>query len=170
MACLASRGSQIRPIPSRCVQSQYDNQAYHSCSPSLPDSVKSGPNVATSSECWPLCVLDKCTHMYLCMCVNVFIQACLCALTKQFNGSQSLSFAWFWQIYVLYVWRWHHFEDLLVWLCVHVFVCVCTSRGYRFLETLEEWVSYTYADNYVSVCTGKPAGWNGRYISPQCVW
>lgn len=60
-----------------------------SCSTALPGAAKSGPNVATYSAHWNLCALDKCMHVYLCMCVNLFIQV---TLTKPFNRSQSLSF------------------------------------------------------------------------------
>lgn len=63
-------------------------------------------------------------HVFLCMCVNVFIQACLCALTKLFHLSHSLSLVWFWQLFQL------SFEGditlrILGLVCAFVCVCVC---------------------------------------------
>lgn len=46
----------------------------------------------------PPCPPRKCTHVNLCMCAWVFMRVCLCAQTKLFNLSQSLRFAWFWQL------------------------------------------------------------------------
>ena len=100
-------------------------------------------------------------HVYLCMCVNVFIQACLCVLTKLFNPSQSLSFIWFWQIFVFRL----KVTSLvrILYLILHALracmptLCECRRRASA---------SCTYADYYVLVSTGKAAGWTQSVFEP----
>lgn len=82
---------------------------------------KSEPN-ETASWKGRLCMLwGKCMHVYLCTCVNVFTQVCLCVLTKLFNLSQSLSFAWFWQLFVFRL-KVTSLWGFSTWVCM---LCVC---------------------------------------------
>ena len=95
--------------------------------------------------------------------MNVFIQVCLCVLTKLFNLNQSLRFAWFWQLLVF------HFEgDITLRIpphepafCVCVCVCVCVLRE----QSYRMCMCCTCADNYTSVSTGKTSGQDGK-----CIW